>query len=163
MSTWVVQPKDLGKFERKLQNQLRLVASQEMRAVKPRVEGLLRERSVRIRDRGAFQSSWLVVVRFLTMEAKNTAEHSLFVEGSEKTHPYSRRPNRKMPPLQVIRDWLARRGADPKLAFVVARAIARRGILARPVLRSPNVRSLISDMISEAMRHARDVAIRASR
>ncbi len=38
-----------------------------------------------------------------------------------------RRPKGRMPPSDVIGDWLRRHGSDPKLGFVVARAIGRRG------------------------------------
>lgn len=33
----------------------------------------------------------------------------------------------RMPPSDVIADWLRRHGSDPRLGFVVARAIGRRG------------------------------------
>ncbi len=163
MTTWVVPPRDLGRFERKLQGQIRLRAAEELRRVRAPVLGLLREQSAGIRDQGIFQRSWRATARFLTLEVWNEAPHALFVEGTDGTHPYSRRPNRRMPPLQVIRDWLERRGADPKLAYPVARAIASRGIQARPVLRSPDVQERISVLISRAMIRARDAAVRASR
>lgn len=38
-----------------------------------------------------------------------------------------RRPGRRPPPLGPIRLWLSRHGMDSRLAFVVARAIGRRG------------------------------------
>lgn len=163
MTTWVVKPQDLGKFERKLQSQLRIYAAQELRAVRAPVLGLLRERSTGIYDQGGFLRSWRVLPRFLVLEVWNAAANAIFVEGTEETHPYARRPGKRMPPLQVIREWLVRRGSDPKLAFPVARAIAARGIQARPVLRSSDVRALISQLITSAMARARDNAIRTSR
>lgn len=42
-----------------------------------------------------------------------------------------RRPGMRMPPLDPIRVWLRRHGQSDSLAFVVARAIGRRGIEAR--------------------------------
>lgn len=39
-----------------------------------------------------------------------------------------RRPGAKAPPVDAIKQWLHDKGADEKMAFVVARAIARRGI-----------------------------------
>ena len=38
------------------------------------------------------------------------------------------------PPVAPIAAWLKRKGGDPRLAFVVARAIGRRGIPGRPYL-----------------------------
>lgn len=38
-----------------------------------------------------------------------------------------RRPGSTMPPTEPIARWLSRKGSDPRLAFVVARAIGRRG------------------------------------
>lgn len=38
-----------------------------------------------------------------------------------------RRPGSTMPPTEPIARWLSRKGSDPKLAFVVARSIGRRG------------------------------------
>jgi hypothetical protein len=52
-----------------------------------------------------------------------------------------RRPGARQPPSGPIRAWLGRRGGDPRLAFVVARAIGRRGIKARPFLRDAFERS----------------------
>jgi hypothetical protein len=46
-----------------------------------------------------------------------------------------RRAGARMPPVAAIRAWLVRRGGDPRMAFVVARAIAVRGIKPRPFLR----------------------------
>jgi hypothetical protein len=45
-----------------------------------------------------------------------------------------RRAGARQPPSGPIRGWLLRKGADPRLAFVVARAIGRRGIAPRRFL-----------------------------
>lgn len=42
-----------------------------------------------------------------------------------------RRPGSRPPPTGPIAAWLSRHGSDPKLAFVVARAIGKRGMPAR--------------------------------
>lgn len=45
-----------------------------------------------------------------------------------------RRSGAKMPPRKALVEWAKSRGIDPKLAFVLARAIAQKGIRARPFL-----------------------------
>lgn len=52
-----------------------------------------------------------------------------------------RRPGSRMPPVSAIAAWLGRRGGDTRLAFVVARAIGRRGIKGRPFLKDALERS----------------------
>lgn len=46
-----------------------------------------------------------------------------------------RAPGSRPPPTAPIAAWLKRKGRDPTLAYVVARAIGKRGIKARPYLR----------------------------
>lgn len=46
-----------------------------------------------------------------------------------------RRPGQRPPPSAAIAGWLRRNGADPRLAFVVARAIGQRGTRPHPALR----------------------------
>jgi HK97 gp10 family phage protein len=53
------------------------------------------------------------------------ATYAPYVEFGTKPH---------FPPLEAIRQWCAVRGIDVKLAYPIARAIARRGIPARPFL-----------------------------
>jgi hypothetical protein len=45
-----------------------------------------------------------------------------------RTRNYGRRPGATPPPTAPIAAWLASKGGDPKRAYVVARAIGRRGI-----------------------------------
>jgi hypothetical protein len=158
-----VRPEDLGKFERNMQRNLKLEINRQLRAAESEVESELRLRSQHIRDQGAFQSSWRARAQFASLVVWNFAVHALFVEGSAETDPYARRPGTRMPPLQVIREWLLRRGSDPRLAFVVARAIAARGILARPVLRSRTVQLAISNIVTRRMSKAWDEAAMRSR
>lgn len=60
----------------------------------------------------------------LTGKVMSVEEHMVVLE-------LGRRPGAKPPPTGPIRAWLARHGSDPKLAFVVARAIGKRGMPAR--------------------------------
>lgn len=43
-----------------------------------------------------------------------------------------RRAGARMPPKAALVEWARQHGVDPKLVFVLARAIARKGIKARP-------------------------------
>ena len=48
-----------------------------------------------------------------------------------KVMEHGRRPGRRMPPPRALFGWLRRHGIDQRAAFVVARAIGRRGIKGR--------------------------------
>jgi hypothetical protein len=60
-------------------------------------------------------------------EVRATAPQSIFVERG-------RRIGAKMPPGGVLLGWMARHGIPARAQFVVRRAIARRGIPARPFM-----------------------------
>lgn len=61
----------------------------------------------------------------VTADVVAHANYASFVE-------YGTRPH--FPPVDALRDWAARVLGDERLAFVVARAIARRGTYAKPFL-----------------------------
>lgn len=63
-----------------------------------------------------------------------------------------RRAGAAPPPTDPIAAWLKRHGKDPKLAYVVARAIGRRGIPAAPFLRPAfeAQRSKVEDLFKQA-------------
>lgn len=63
-----------------------------------------------------------------------------------------RRRGAKMPPPSALEGWLGRHGLDVRLAFVIARAIGRRGIPPRPFLRQAleDSRGAIDRNLSEA-------------
>lgn len=48
-----------------------------------------------------------------------------------KVQEFGRRAGRRMPPPRALLGWLRRHGIDPRAAFVVARAIGRRGLKGR--------------------------------
>jgi hypothetical protein len=84
-----------------------------------------------IHDRGTFKRGWRAKRVGMRVEFYNAAKHARWVlEG--------RSPGARPPPSDVIAAWLRRRGYSRKeasrMAFVVARAIGRRGIKPRPVL-----------------------------
>jgi HK97 gp10 family phage protein len=53
------------------------------------------------------------------------ADYASFLEFGTRPH---------FPPMDALRDWCAKFLGDERLAFVVARAISRRGTLARPFM-----------------------------
>lgn len=66
------------------------------------------------------------------------------------TVEYGRRAGRRPPPTRAIRPWLRRHGIPEDAAFVVARAIGRRGLRPRPFL------------FPSARRHRQDIMARAA-
>ena len=64
-------------------------------------------------------------------EVRGSAANLRGVVGSAQLHvavlEKGRRPGSTPPPVGPIRAWLARKGGDARLAFVVARSIGRRG------------------------------------
>lgn len=53
-----------------------------------------------------------------------------------------RKPGGRMPPVEAIRAWLVRKGGDASMAFVVARAIARRGLPAHKMFEESAAKGL---------------------
>lgn len=128
MSRVVISLQDLGKREFRLSRQARKAAQAEsMRACADEVRELLTAKSQPIFDRGLFRAGWRTEVKVKSIVVRNIVLHAKFVENG-------RRAGARMPPLKAIREWLIRRGANPGLAFPVARAIAIRGIRARSIL-----------------------------
>lgn len=67
-----------------------------------------------------------------------------------------RRRNRRPPPSHVLIPWVIEklgvsRKEAPRVAFLVARAIGRRGISARPVVGDPRVQAEIQRIVTESM------------
>lgn len=153
------RPQDLGKFERNLARTLGTEIASGQRRVAPRVVAMLTEASAGIKDLGDFQKGWRARPRFNTLDVWNVEAHAIFVEGTDETAPYARRPGRRPPPMAAIRPWVIRHFGDDRLTFVVARNIGIRGILARPVLRDPQMRSRISDLITREAARALEIAI----
>lgn len=50
-------------------------------------------------------------------------------------HEDGRTPGAKMPPVSAIAAWLSRKGGNPKNAYVVARAIGKKGITGKKFLK----------------------------
>jgi hypothetical protein len=103
-------------------------------------------------DTGRFLRSWTLIVRVNTFSVINTAPYAGAVLGG-------RRPG-TAPPRAAIAAWARRRlGLSPKeaesAAFLIARSIGRRGLLARPILPAPTaMRKRLRVNISDAIRRA---------
>jgi hypothetical protein len=127
-----VDPRDLGKFEKRLAQRVRLSVPTALRKAGRRAVGLLKERSSGIKDLGAFQVGWAAVVGFNDLELLNRCPWWIYVE-------MGRRAGARPPPIAAILPWVIRHLGNPDLAWVVARNIGIRGIKARPVLKDPAV------------------------
>lgn len=64
-------------------------------------------------------------------------KYSRFIDNIDPDVEYVRRPNSKYPPVDIIEKWVRRKGLsgdNPRqIAFLVARAIAKRGIKNRKI------------------------------
>ncbi len=76
------------------------------------------------------------------------ADYASYVENGTRPH---------FPPVDALKDWAAKFLGDPNLAFLVARAISRRGTIARPFL-GPAVLANM-DVFRQAMEAAKDRGI----
>ena len=110
---------------------------------------LLEVGSFPINDRGLYRKGWKMHSTKSRLEVWNKVKHAIFVEDG-------RRPGAAMPPLAPIAAWLRRHGANPRLAYVVARSIARRGIAPRPTLKTMN--PLLLQLVHDEIANTWDVA-----
>lgn len=78
-------------------------------------------------DTGVTRGSVVTSIRGTAVSLRGTVQSA---HPSALVMEHGRRPGAAPPPTGPIAAWLSRHGADPKLAFVVARAIGRRGIKA---------------------------------
>lgn len=169
-ATFFVAPKDLGKYEQRLASGVfRQAVRAAQNAAGRESVALLRKRTREARpaspgggvgavDRRRFLNGWVVESQGLTTTVGNTAPHAAFVE-------YGRRPG-KPPPTSALRGWVRRKlGASGKaadaLAFLVARAIGRRGLLGRYILEGAFSR--ISRLHTTRVDQILSAALRASK
>ena len=99
-------------------------------------------------DTGRFRNSWKAERIAQGAVLLNSAPYAAVIEGG-------RRPGARMPPLGPIEAWARRKGIDIP-AFVIARAIARRGIPGAFILRDtlPVVQKAVKREVSSAVRAA---------
>ena len=136
MSGYTVDPRDLGKYERKLKRSFVPMMSRGMKVASETLVERLKMKSVLLVRpyRGQFNAGWATKrIDWLTRAVFNRAKHSPFVEGG-------RAPGGAPPPVSALEPWVQKVMGIPapesrRVAFLIARKIGRRGIAARPVLR----------------------------
>lgn len=154
MTTFVISPKDLGKFEKRYAGVVRLSIKKSLARAAPDTVKLLRAASAHIHDTGAFADGWKAKSSFTELDIVNAAPHAIYVEGG-------RAPGSRPPPLQPILEWVLRHGMPASAAWPIARAIGVRGIVARPVL-EPNIGRL-SDLVVERLREGAAEAVETAK
>lgn len=151
--TYVIPPHELGKFERKFAQKLRLEQQKMLRQAGQQAVALLRAKTADVRDLGGYQNGWRAVAQFNRVEIKNVAPNTPFVEDG-------RRAGAAQPPIAAIMGWVLRHIGDARAAYPIARAIARRGIKARRAITDPATLDQMADFAAAA---ARDAWRRAAR
>lgn len=147
---------ELGKFEQRLGRELRAAQLRAMHAVGKAAVRMLAFASRNVKDLGTYQTSWRYQAAFTRLYVRNVAAHAIYVERG-------RRAGARMPPLAPIRAWAVRHGMSPSAAWPIARAIAARGIAARPTLFRPDVQKGIRQTWRAAMIGAMSDAARRAR
>lgn len=133
------------------------VPERRMRAVVTRLlqlASLFAERESRIgaqevRDTGAMARSITSEVRGMTARVYSPLAYTSVVD-------QGRRPGAAMPPPAALEGWLQRHGLDVGLAWVIARAIGRRGIVGRFFYRraAERLREAMPQLFDQALREA---------
>lgn len=138
--TFKVDPKDLGKYEKKLAALMRKGQQRPLRDVGRECVSYLRRASGQIYYKSEFRDGWRAVAVFSHLRIYNKAFHSDFVE-------HGRAPGSRPPPTSAIRQWVLDHGMPESAVFPVARNIGIRGIKPRPVLLRPAVRDHLSRLV----------------
>jgi hypothetical protein len=146
----------LGKFEGRFARELKNAQLRAMHAVGKAAVRMLAFASKDIKDLGTYQVGWRYQAAFTKLFLRNIAAHAVNVERG-------RRAGAAMPPLAPIRAWALRHGMSASAAWPIARAIARRGIPARPVLLKPENQRSIKQVWQAAMKGAVGDAARRAR
>jgi hypothetical protein len=145
----VAPTRELGAFEREMVR--RFPAEMRRAGARAGAEGsrLLRALSWEVKDLGVYRDSWksqeYLTVRGVTVDFWNSAAHAVFVLNG-------RRAGSAMPPHDPIYEWVMRHIGDPRAVYPIRRAIAIRGIRARPVLRlaSSRLERMVEDHYTAA-------------
>lgn len=146
-----LMPKNFGKFEKKYSKNLRLETQKALRRAGKKGVTNLKQRSARIKDKGAFQKSWKSRAAFTTLTFWNSSGHDIYVEGG-------RGANKAMPPVAIIEAWALRKLGIPGLGFPIARSIAKKGIRPRPVLSRADTEAKLASIVSKELLAAWDMA-----
>lgn len=161
-----ITPKDLGKFERKLaRSELRKAIVVGQREAAVHTLALLKERTMTAPpaspngsegayDKGGFYAGWKVESKGRWVYVKNVSPHAVFVERG-------RRKNKPPPPVSAILPWVRRKlalkgKAAKTAAFLIARAIGRRGLRGRRIIATslPAIDRIHTRYVREALQRA---------
>ena len=152
MTAYRVDPKNMGKWAAALGRRLQPVVRRALQAGGRAALPILRDATARypIRATGAFMRGWRAEMSsWDKLYLRNIAPHSIFVE-------MGRRPGARQPPVMALIPWVRLVLGVPEerersVAFAVARAIARRGIQARPVLMSEQTRARANRVVQQRL------------
>lgn len=97
---------------------------------------------------------WRWTPQGLKLVIDNSAPHLVFVERGRKPG--------KMPPSKALRPWAEKRLGDGRLAFVVARAIGRRGIKPTPILTRSGFGQYMARRVMANIERELDLATKAA-
>lgn len=148
--TVFVKPGKLGVYQRKMALRTRtLVFKRSAKAIAPLVRAYLESESLRakILYKGKFARGWRFEAAGESARVFNKTPYAIVIE-------MGRRADKRPPPSQVLVPWIAQKfGVSMKearqLSFVVARAIGRKGIMARPIIRNPRVAKRVQSMFTD--------------
>jgi hypothetical protein len=130
MSVVYLQAKDLGKYERRLGENLHRFIGRGMRRGALEIVRILQVETAnkQIYDQGGFAGGWnFRQLSELHTKVFNAAKNAPYVEGG-------RAPNSTPPPAYAIMGWVLRHLGDPQLSFAIAKSIGKKGIAPRPVM-----------------------------
>lgn len=154
--TFKINPKDMGVRERAMMRKHPEALKKGLKVGGKEIVEILRRRTLamNIWDRGKMYRGW--AAEFVTQKALrvfNKEPHAVFVEGG-------RMPGATQPPSTAILQWVNRhmnvssRKEARSIAFLIARAIGRRGIPARPVMTGPGaIKEMAEAMLKSIGEH----------
>jgi hypothetical protein len=154
MTRYRIEPSALGKLEQGIARQMRATRiAKQLRGAGREITQYLRSRSTAVYYKGDYRTGWYGRVLRSTLTVGNKAPHFIFVEKG-------RRPNRRMPPVGIIREWVLTKGMKAGAAFPVARAIGKRGIKARPFFLRPTTQARMDRIVEQRLNRWLDKVIR---
>ena len=152
MFTVRISPAQMGKLAAGLGQRANAVAQDSLAKAAKSAVKLARERT---QDAGAVAFGKM----FNGWQANVKTDHTALITN---TQPYAvyvdrgRRAGSRMPPVEALIPWV-RQVLQPTesrtraVAFVVAKAIARRGIAARPIVSDAKFRDAVDDLLSKEL------------
>ncbi len=168
--TRTISVRDLGRYERRLGAALPAAIKAAMwRGARAAVMAIASVPN-QPRDLGGYAAGWAAMSTPTGVVIRNRAPHAIFVERG-------RRPGARQPPAAALAGWVIRHwGVSPVLrgkggkfrsnrdavmeaAWMLSRAIARRGIAARPLLLAPNMRDFTRVVVDREVKRALDALL----